>query len=173
MRLIALVAVALLAAGCASKPPAPVADNRESLHRPGCYSVDLFDPAPIVPAKPGVPPEHARYLGRWGNGVWNGSWCHDLVIMRVEPNGEVELLDMHAPSTEFDAPATAFRRKARIHDDGSLRFVHGTTVRRYEFVNDRLLATREDTVRGRLQAVMSRKGVVRVPVPRPTRLAQS
>ena len=178
MRSIAMLA-ALALAGCMSAreaPPDPATTSDAGLgpnHRPGCYTVDLFQEVPVNTPAPGVPAEHAAFLGRWGNGVWNGSWCHDLLVHTVHADGRVELLDMHAPSEKYAAPASIFKRTGRIGEDGTLRFSHGLTTRRYAIRDSALYGVREDGAHGRLEIVMTRKGVVPLPRPRPIRVARA
>lgn len=179
MRLIALAALVALG-GCAlfeeKAAVAPVAEAEQGLgpnHRPGCYTVDLFKPVPVNPPAPGVPAEYSAFLGKWGNGVWNGSWCHDLLIHTVHADGTVELLDMHAPSEAYAAPASIFKRRGQIRKDGVLYFAHGVTTRRYAIENGVLKGVRDDGAFGRLEIVMTRKGVVPLPRPRPVRVARA
>lgn len=169
----AALAAALALAGCAQKEAAaPKQASLDHLQKPGCYTVDLFDPVTVEDGN-GLPQDYARWLGRWGGGVWNGSWCHEMIVAAVSPQGEVTLYDMHAPSETFSAPATVFRRKGRIHDDGSLRFAHGTVVRHYELREGKLHGWREGDGHGRLQIVMQREGAVPMPRARPVRLAKN
>lgn len=160
----AALAVALGLAGCAGgsdkaeAPAKPVITKAklERLNEPGCYTVDLFDVPVIAEPDEGVRPEHAKWLGHWAGGEWEGSWCHELIVTSVAPDGRVELLDLHAPSATYSAPATAFRRTGRIFEDGTLRFAHGTVVRRYAMHEGRLLGQREGDGFGTMQVVLSR-----------------
>ena len=175
MRQLTMAGLALLASACA-KTPGDVARAPEpadvSLTEPGCYTVDLFKPVPINDPAPGVPPEYAAFLGEWGNGVWNGSWCHDMLIHTVHADGRAELLDMHAPTEVYGAPASIFKRIGQIGEDGTLRFSHDVTTRSYRIVDGRLHGLRDGGF-GRLEIVMTRKGVVPEPRPRPVRLARA
>lgn len=174
MRKIAMLVVGLALAACAEKKAevAAVPEDR-SLIVPGCYTVDLFETVNIKKPEPNVPAEYARYLGEWGNGAWNGDWCHDLLIYGVHADGRVELVDMHAPSDTYKAAATAFKRTARIQEDGSIRFRHGIYQRRYEIVDGRLYGTLDSPVYGTLNIILSRKGVVPLPPVRPIRVASA
>ncbi|MGF1500436.1 MAG: hypothetical protein ACFBSD_01345 [Paracoccaceae bacterium] len=147
---------------------APDEDPFARLQRPGCYTVDLFD-EPEFAGTAGLPPEYARFLGEWGNGVWNGDWCHELIVTAVTADGRVEMLDLHGPHENYGI-ATAFKRTGRITDDGRLRFAHGTERREYRFVDGRLHGLREDGVRS-LEIVLTQMGVVPIPLPRPAGLA--
>lgn len=153
------------------KPDVDV-DPFAHLRAPGCYTVDLFREVPINPPERGTPPEFAAFLGEWGNGVWNGEWCHDLLIHTVYADGRVEMLDMHAPTTVYGEPATIFKRTGQIREDGALHFAHGVTARRYEIIDGLLHGRREGSL-GDLRIVLSRKGEVPLPTPRPVQLAQA
>ncbi|MGF1445782.1 MAG: hypothetical protein ACFBRM_06220 [Pikeienuella sp.] len=172
---LAAVAACLILSGCllAERPePKPeAAPDFSHLREPGCYTVDLFREVPIQPAD-GLPQEFARYLGAWGNGVWNGSWCHDLLIHTVHADGRVELLDMHAPSEEFRKPASVFKRTGQIREDGALHFTHGIVARRYEIREGLMFGRAEGGAFGEADIVLSRKGVVPLPVPRPVQIAR-
>jgi len=178
MRLIGIVGILAVLAGCTGGDERQVASVPEAEtglgpnHRPGCYTVDLFKPVPVETPTPEVPPEYAAFLGRWGNGWWNGSWCHDLLIHAVHADGRAELLDMHAPSEKYAQPASIFKRTGRIREDGTLYFAHGLTRRRYVIENGVMRGLREDGAHGRLEIVMTRKGVVPLPRPRPVRIAR-
>jgi len=159
-RLAAALAAVTILQGCAGEDPAPApAPDLSHLQETGCYTVDLFDEPVIAPAPATLAPERAAWLGHWGGGVWNGQWCHEMVITRIDANGVAPLLDMHAPSDVYDQPATVFRRKARFFEDGSLRFVHGTVVRRYVMRDGQLIGTREGDGFGRMQVVLTRSEV--------------
>jgi len=175
LRPLAILAVCIAIAGCAEKPTPPVTAKLDTsrFEKPGCYTVDLFDPVEVAQPAATLPVDHAAYIGHWGGGVWNGNWCHEMIVTGVSPTGEVDLIDMHAPSETYSAPATAFRRKARIFEDGSLRFVHGTVVRHYQLRDGKLHARREGDGFGVMRAVLSRKGDAPVPRARPIRLAQN
>ncbi len=144
----------------------------EHLREPGCYTVDLFTEVPIQEPED-LPAEFAKYLGEWGNGVWNGSWCHDLLIHTVSADGVVELLDMHAPSEDFRQPATIFKRQGQIREDGALHFAHGIVTRRYEIRDGLMFGLAEGGAYGSAEIVLSKKGVVPLPTPRPVMIAKA
>ena len=173
IRLGAALAICAIAAGCAGperKAAAPAPDTTH-LQRVNCYTVDLFD-EPEFKAPETLSAEKRRYIGHWRGGTWNGKWCHDLIVTGIETNGRVHVLDMHGPSTAFNEPATIFRRTGRIHEDGSLRFAHGTVTRRYILREGKLHGHREGDGHGALEAVLSRAGAVPMPRPRPVRIAR-
>jgi len=164
-RVLAAACACLSLAACAGNPASdarssaaktPPAAEMARLEQPGCYTVDLFDPPRFTEPGPDVPETHARYVGVWGGGMWGGEWCHEMVITKVTADGQVELLDMHAPWYDEGAPATVFKRRGRIHEDGSLRFTYGSVQRIYQFVGDKLMAQRNGGKYGSLQAVLSR-----------------
>ncbi|MEM9146704.1 MAG: hypothetical protein AAGC57_10930 [Pseudomonadota bacterium] len=166
--------LALCMAACApmSEKKAEVPPGFDHLRQPGCYTVDLFKEVPINQPAPEVPAEHAAFLGEWGNGVWNGKWCHDLLIHTIHADGRVELLDMHAPTNVYGQPATIFKRIGQIREDGALHFAHGVTTRSYRIIDGLMHGTRDGSL-GTLEIVLSKKGVVPLPIPRPIQLAQA
>jgi len=176
-KLIALAAC-LLAAACAEPapeaPPAPAkaAAPPPAVSRANCYTVELFEKREIRAPEPEVPPDYRAYLGRWENGAWAGRWCHDLLIYDVTPEGEVTLVDMHAPSQRFGVAASAFTRTGQIGEDGTLRFGSEIERRVYRLEKGRLVAVRIGPY-GELDAVLHRAGRVRVPRPRPIQLAHN
>ncbi|MEM1344403.1 MAG: hypothetical protein AAGI34_07455 [Pseudomonadota bacterium] len=129
--------------------------------KPECKSVELFRPPQVKRPAKDVPEDFARWYGAWGGGVWNGTWCHDLIVLSVAADGAVEVLDMHAPSPEYNRPATIFKRRGRIQPDGSLRFRHGVVQRHYELHDGVVHGLRQgDSFSGgALRVVMSRKPV--------------
>jgi len=162
-----MVAAGLALLGCAGKPK-EVAQTAapEITIRPDCYTVVLFDKHPIVPPEAGVAPEHARFLGQWKQGAWNGEWCHDLLITEVRKDGEVRMVDMHAPYEPWGQPATAFQRIGRIDKDGNLIVRYGTESVRYRIEQGRLVAQRSG-VHGNLVAVLQQDGYTPLPPMRP------
>lgn len=160
---IAVLAV-LLAVGCTAEKRAKVeVDLRKNLS-PGCYTVDLFDPYEIQYPGPEVPTEHAQFLGVWQNGAWGGTWCHDLYITKVFPDGRVELLDAHGPDGA-GYEATVFKRTGQIQD-GVLTFTSvGSVPVSYRLVGEFLVGERRSTI-GSVEITMSRTdGIALVPVP--------
>ncbi|MEM0922797.1 MAG: hypothetical protein AAGF44_04370 [Pseudomonadota bacterium] len=165
-----LLAACLTVLGCAP-PPKKVEKSKDysAFLDSSCYTVDLFDRHEIVPASASVPQGFRGYLGDWGNGAWNGKWCHDLRVLSVSPSGEVDLLDMHAPKTAT-SPATVFRRKAIIDRDGNLRFTYDKETHVYR-LEGRFLVGKRIGDHGEFEIAMTRKDVVPLPVVRPERLA--
>lgn len=164
-----------LGAGSGSAPeakPAAVTDPYAHLRAPGCYTVDLYKEVKVAKASR-VPAEIAPFLGEWGNGAWNGKWCHELLIHSVAEDGSVELLDMHGPNARLRQDATIFKRRAEIQPDGSLIFRHGLVVRRYELRDGQLLGTANGQPFGNLEVVLTKKGVVPLPRPRPVMIAKA
>ncbi len=133
-----------------------------------CYTVDLFKEV-VVEADPSLPEAYARYVGFWAGGNWNGDWCHDMIVTKVLPDGTAFLVDMHGPHETYGI-ASIFKRKARIHEDGSLRFAHDLDRRRYDFVDGKLYGVRESTER-KLEVVLAQKTspMVRVEAVAPAR----
>ncbi|MEM7507581.1 MAG: hypothetical protein AAF415_12630 [Pseudomonadota bacterium] len=167
-----VLAACLLALGCAPKTEKVKDQPRDYsfFADSSCYTVDLFDRFEIQPASAEVPAEYRGFVGDWGNGAWNGNWCHDLKILSVSPTGEVDLLDMHAPKESIGAPATVFRRKAFINNEGELRFAYGAERHSYR-LDGRHLVGKRTGIGGEWEIAMTRKDVVPVPRQRPERLA--
>jgi hypothetical protein len=169
------VGLVLLLSACAERTATRggPAEDVSSLQEPGCYTVDLFREVPIQEPRQQVPDEFEAFLGEWGNGVWNGKWCHDLLIHTVHADGTAEMLDMHAPSEEFRQPASIFKRRGQISKDGTLHFAHGIVKRRYQLRDGRLYGKAEGGAFGSAEIVLTRKGDVPIPTPRPIQLAQA
>lgn len=176
MRNLLAVMAGLVLAGCmtaqqeqaatpaATPPPIDAAAGAD------CYTVDLFTKVKVEKPGPDVPEKFRRFAGFWGSGAWNGVWCHDLLVSKVHPDGRVELVDMHAPYEPWHQPASAFRRTARIGEDGVLRFEYDGEKVSYRIIDGRLYATRVGRL-GKLEAVLRLRGVPPVPEPRPERYA--
>jgi hypothetical protein len=188
MRMIAALAASGLLMGCnalgsgaggsaadATEPAAMsvagFASEYAHLRRSDCYTVELYDEVPVEEPEPAVPARYTQFLGWWENGAWNGDWCHDLLIYDVDPSGRVELLDMHAPSEEFGLAPSVFKRTARIHEDGTLRFAYGTETRRYRIEGGVLVGHRSGSY-GRMQVALVNPDFMPLPVPRPVRASK-
>ncbi|MBY8975150.1 hypothetical protein KHP62_04980 [Rhodobacteraceae bacterium NNCM2] len=169
-----LLSLCLLAAACAplgkAKKEAGLSDNYAEVRDADCYTVDLFDKFEIQNPGPDVPANYAAFLGDWGRGAWNGKWCHDLLILRVDANGSVDMLDMHAPNESLNQPPTVFRRKGFIDLNGTLRFAYGKERRVYWIDRNYLVGTRTGNL-GQFKIAMTRKDLVPSPVARPAKLA--
>lgn len=158
--------------GCAQKPEKvakPVKDYTQFIDS-SCYTVDLFDRFEVQPASAKVPEQYRGYLGDWGNGAWNGNWCHDLMVLSVSPTGVVDLLSMHAPKEALGHPATVFRRKGVIDQNGELRFAYGKETHIYR-LDGKLLVGKRAGAFGEWEIAMTRKDFVPLPPIRPERLA--
>lgn len=154
MRVITIAAVGLVLAGCAKDEPIETAEAPPpELTRADCYTVVLFDDPPVVQPDEAVPAEHQQFLGSWTRGAWDGKWCTELFVTEVQPGGKVELYEMHAPYPDWGQPASAFKRTARIDDNGDLRFRYGTESVRYRLVEGTLHAERTGRF-GALEAVL-------------------
>ncbi len=155
MRVTMIAAAGLVLAGCAKDEPVEVveAPPPPELTRADCYTVVLFDDPPVLEPAETVPAEHRQYLGSWTRGAWDGKWCTELFVTDIGPDGLVELYEMHAPYPDWGQPASAFKRTARIDDEGALRFRYGTESLRYQLVDGTLHAERAGRF-GKLQAVL-------------------
>lgn len=142
-----------------SKAPAP----DPSLLRDDCYTVVLFDGFEVKPAPAGTPPEHAALLGEWRFGAWDGEWCHDMIVTEITKDGRVYLMDLHAPYEPWGKIASAFKRTARITDEGTLTFRHGKTQRQYRLVGRQLHGMMEDATEGMREVRLRRPGEEPVP----------
>jgi hypothetical protein len=160
-----LAALAVLAvAGCGgSEPEQVVAVNLGDQLSPGCYTVDLFDPFTIEPPAPEVAQEAQKFLGVWKNGAWNGKWCHDLYITRVDADGSVVVLDAYGPFSAAGLEATVFRRQGTLKDGVLTLHSRGGTVK-YQREGDYLVGTRKGTL-GKMEITMSREENVAIGEP--------
>lgn len=148
-----------------------VVPDYSHLQDPKCHTVKLYDKIPVKRPGKKVPPEFSQFLGVWERGAWDGTWCHDLHVLDVSADGTVDLLDMHAPNTEWKLAPSVFRRTARIHEDGSLRFRYGTESRRYELKHGKLIGVRTGGY-GQMKVALSNKNFAPLPIPRPVRAAK-
>lgn len=139
--------------------------------RPGCYTVDLFDPYKIEYPAATVPGDARQFLGVWRQGGWAGEWCHDLYVTAVYPDGTADVLDLHGPFRKHGIEATVFKRKARIRD-GVLTFNSvGYAKVSYRREGDYLLGHREG-VHGKFDATLIREeriALVPIPIANPRR----
>lgn len=175
MKKAGLLLACVACVACAHKPEKtevkPVADYSQYTDS-SCYTVDLFDEWKIAPPAADVPDRYKGYLGDWGNGAWNGNWCHDLRVLKVTADGRVDVLDMHAPDANLKYPATVFRRKGIIDKDGNLRFSYGRETHVYRLDGRFLVGKREGKL-GQYKIALTRKDVVPLPPTRPVvQLAQ-
>jgi hypothetical protein len=174
MHRLSCLGLCMLASAC-MQPEAKVAP--ESTPTPAkvvnsdCYTVDLFTEVKVEKPAKGVPAKYRRFLGKWGGGAWNNVWCHDLLVNKVEADGRVELVEMHAPYEPWHQPPTAFRRVAQIDEDGNLHLDYGTERVVYRIENGKLIGTRHGVL-GNLHIELKRRGVPPIPAPKPMRLAQ-
>ncbi|MEM7178810.1 MAG: hypothetical protein AAGD47_04565 [Pseudomonadota bacterium] len=175
MRKIFLLAACLATAACA---PGVVkrqkAESKEyaELRDADCYTVDLFDEVDIEPPAPNVPENIRAFLGDWGYGAWNGTWCHDMLIYKVTPAGEVTLMDMHAPNFSLNQPPTVFRRTGYVDLNGTLRFAYGKERRVYRIDRQFLVGSRTGNL-GEFRIAMTRKDIVPAPINRPLKLVSN
>ena len=137
-------AAAALAVGCAPKRTATGPTPYDRTVVADCYTVELFTVADIEPPGADVPAEWAAYSGIWGKAAWEGKWCHDLHVMKIEADGSVEVMELHAPYEPWGKPATAFRRQGRITDEGRLRIRYSGVVVEYWVQNGRLYGLRKE-----------------------------
>tara|TARA_B100002003_G_scaffold203601_1_gene196316 strand:+ start:2064 stop:2543 length:480 start_codon:yes stop_codon:yes gene_type:complete len=138
-RLALVGAMALGLAACGGDKPAP--KPAANLYQADCYTVDPYQPIRIDKPAAGVPEDMKAFLGAWGGGAWDGSVCHDLWVMNVDPSGNVLMFDAHGPG--FFPDATAFTRKGRITPEGRMRVRKGPAVVEYWIAEDgRLHGTR-------------------------------
>jgi hypothetical protein len=180
MRRVLLLTACVALAGCLGTGKQakvePKSQPKQVAYTKDCYTVDLFTDVKVEKAPEGVPERYTRFLGKWGGDAWKDVWCHDLLVNRVYADGQVELVDMHAPYEPWNQPATAFQRVGWIDDKGRLHFNHGEESAVYEIKNGKLHGTRTFKWLGTLEIQLHRRGVPPVPVPRPApdfRVAQA
>ncbi|MEO1494355.1 MAG: hypothetical protein AAFV19_19575 [Pseudomonadota bacterium] len=162
LNILALGAAVALAA-CVQPKPKEKVDLSTKL-KPGCYTVDLFDPYRIEYPDAAVPADARQFLGVWKNGAWNGNWCHNLYVTKVHADGRVDVLDTHGPSPYTGVDATAFKRTGSIKN-GVMSFrIDGLPVS-YRLVDGFLVGQRKLKT-GELEITMSREdGIAQVPIP--------
>lgn len=111
---------------------------------PDCYTVELFTVAKIKEPGDDVPSDWRAYSGTWGKAGWEGKWCHDLHVLEISPDGEVVVMELHAPYDPWGRPATAFKRFGRITEDGRLRVSYSGVNVEYWIQNGRLYGLRKE-----------------------------
>ena len=160
-RLVCLAGLLLLGA-CATTGDETV--SREDQLRPNCYSVDLFDPHPLVTPGAEVPVAAAAFIGEWGNGAWEGQWCHDVRVTQANADGTVELLEMHGPWAAIGADPTVFKRVGRVRNGVlTYRSFNRATVS-YRIEGTYLIGRRE-MANGVFEAVLERTETLGRPLP--------
>ncbi len=140
-----------------SKASARKTAGRSPMDDRRCYTVDLFTDVKVVKPPEDLPERYTRYLGQWGYGAWDGKWCHDLLVYQVYPDGQVALVDMHAPYKPWNQPASAFRRFGWIDKNGKLHFNYGGEKATYELVDGTMKGTRLINGVGRVAIEMQRR----------------
>ncbi|MEM7525116.1 MAG: hypothetical protein AAF360_15445 [Pseudomonadota bacterium] len=138
----ALGALALVA--CQPKPTAKGPTAFDKTVVADCYTVDLFTIAEVQEPEGDVPGDWRGYSGKWGGAAWEGKWCHDLHVLSIGADGEVEVMELHAPYEQWGKQATAFRRKGFINDEGRLRLRYSGVDIEYWLVNGRLHGVRTE-----------------------------
>ncbi len=119
-------------------------DGSIQLARADCYTVDMFSDAKIKRPDPEVPKEWSKFLGVWGQGAWGGKWCHEIHVTEIMPDGTVTVIDTHAPYEPWAKPATAYRRAAKMGEDGKLYLNYGRVKVVYEMRDGRLFGSRKE-----------------------------
>ncbi len=140
-----------------SKASASKTAGRNPMDDRRCYTVDLFTDVKVVKPPKDLPERYTQYLGQWGYGAWDGKWCHDLLVYQVYPDGQVAVVDMHAPYKPWNQPASAFRRFGWIDENGKLHFNYGTERASYEIVDGTMKGTRLLNGVGRVNIEMQRR----------------
>lgn len=159
----------IMLAGCAAKPKGPPEDLLAKQLKPGCYTVDLFDPFDVIAPARDVPKNVSAFLGAWKDGAWDGRWCHELIVTKVFADGRVELLDLYGPLHDYGLQATVFRRKGTIIDGKLQVGTIGHSTATYERVGKYLVGRRTGRI-GTYEITMakdSRITELRIPIPVP------
>lgn len=144
-RAIAAIALAALAlTACAPKTVKKGPTPYDATVVADCYTVELFTVAKIETPSAEVPAAWAAYSGKWGKAAWEGKWCHDLHVTKINADGTVEVMSLHAPYEPWGKPATAFRRKAYMTKDNHLRVLYSGVEIDYWIENGRLYGLRKE-----------------------------
>jgi hypothetical protein len=136
--------LALLAAGCAGGNRQPAVDVLADTRDSSCYTVDLFTKVEFQEPEANVPSDWRGFAGKWGGGKWGGRWCHDLYVLNVMPDGQVNIVETYAPYEPWGKRASAFRRTAQIDRDGRLRVAYGRVKMEYWLEDGELRGMREE-----------------------------
>ncbi len=149
----------LIAAAFAAACSTPVRQERatvafDATRDDSCYTVDLFTKVSINRPGGEVPEAWRAFSGRWGGGAWAGEWCHDLYVLDIRPDGQVDIVETYAPHVPWGKRATAFRRTAQIDPDGRLRLAYGRVKLEYWVENGVMYGSREETGLGQHRIAM-------------------
>lgn len=140
MKHVIILGAALLAGACSFGPKEAPPPARSG----PCYTVDLFDKYRIKKPGAGVNAEMAALLGEWGNGAWDGEWCHDLYVLEVRKDGVAKVIETFGPSQNWGRRAAAFRRTGSVSRDGVLTLTAGNVVSKYRVRNGQLHGERRE-----------------------------
>ncbi len=123
----------------AAAAPGPDAALALSYPEPeACRTVRLYKKPRIAVSKQ-LPEEWRAFAGHWGDGLWDGKLCQELVIDQISEDGVVTLYDMQGYYTPWKRVPTAFRRTGQFLPDGRLRVDLGKMgVATYELQDGRL-----------------------------------
>ncbi|MBX2856218.1 MAG: hypothetical protein KTR21_14595 [Rhodobacteraceae bacterium] len=99
-----------------------------------CRTVKLFDQNMETPSSD-LPDQWRVFAGHWGNGAWDGKLCHEFVVEAIYPDGSARVVDMQGDYAPWNRWPTAFRRKARFEEDGSLTVMVDGAKRVYRVEN--------------------------------------
>lgn len=146
MRRFFLLGLVAAVAACGGSDPTPrrAPTGFAETQNPECYTVDLFTDIQFKRPAAEVPEDWRAFAGRWGAGAWDGAWCHDLYVLEVLPDGLVRLVETHAPYEPWGKRATAYRRTARIGEDGRMRLRYGQVQVEYWVEDGKLYGVRRE-----------------------------
>lgn len=166
MRFPFIIVVACLAASCSlfgGGKPKPVPITAEQTANDKCYTVDLFGDHRVKAPGSDVPEAMRVFSGEWGGGAWGGEWCHDLYVLRIEPNGDARVVETFGPSQRLGRRAAAFQRRAKISPNGELTVSYGMTRNSYRVRDGKLYGERREGTAAPME-IMLRKGAIYSPV---------
>lgn len=170
MRFLFIIVAASLVASCSlfeglfkrgEPKPAPI--TAEQTANDKCYTVDLFGDHKVSAPGADVPEAMRVFSGEWGGGAWAGEWCHDLYVLRIEPNGDARVVETFGPSQRLGRRAAAFQRRATISPNGELTLSYGATRVSYRVRDGKLYGERREGASAPME-IMLRKGAIYSPV---------
>lgn len=98
----------------------------------------LPDDLKIVPPTASVPPEHAKFSGRWGPSKWDGKLCHNLVVEQVTDDGKAQVVYSWGVYDQWFIKEPGFRRWTFDIIDDKLVFSGKSRIVKYRLSGETL-----------------------------------
>lgn len=117
----------------------------------------LPDTITISTPSPSLAEKHARFLGVWGNGKWDGKLCNTLVVQTIDSEGNVRAIYGWGTYPDWNIWKGFSRPVGQIIEGNKVRFNFRRGVKvTYWFSGDQLKGTYE-TFSGTYYVTLSKK----------------